>query len=155
HGAPGQVERGADFISVAGGITPPAWLSSDAGHDALPGGGGDTVLLGGPGGDDRHGARRRDLLIGGLGADLLNRNGGDGRVLARTPAFDADQTALAAALAEWPSARGFTRRVAKLRDTYLKGAAGGGGVRRRRGGRAERRVGVRLAPRQPARRPGA
>src|SRR5262249_45976575 len=81
------------------------------------------------------GGAGRDLLIGGLGADLLLGGGGSDLLLAGTTAFDGDQGALAAVMAEWTSARSYAQRVANLRGsgsgpranrtTFLKGSGPG------------------------------
>ena len=62
---------GDDDISVANGVTIPAWLYGEAGNDRLRGGEGADVLVGGPGDDLLVGDNGRDLLIGGTGADRL------------------------------------------------------------------------------------
>src|SRR5262249_3054462 len=56
----------------------------------------------------------RDLLVGGTGADRLIGNGGDDVLLGGTTAFDGDEAALAAVMAEWTSAKDFATRVADL-----------------------------------------
>jgi Ca2+-binding RTX toxin-like protein len=99
---------GDDDIQVAGGLTLSAWLCGGAGNNVLVGGAGDDQLLGGGG---------QNLLIGGLGADTLNRNGGDDLLIAGTTAFDTNEAALAAVLAEWTSGRDYATRAANLRGT--------------------------------------
>jgi Ca2+-binding RTX toxin-like protein len=59
----------------------------------------------------------RDLLIGGAGAAQLRGNGGDDILIAGTTAFDHNQAALAAIMAEWTSARSYADRMANLSGT--------------------------------------
>jgi hypothetical protein len=59
----------------------------------------------------------RDLLIGGSGAAQLVSNFGDDMLIAGTTAFDANEAALAAIIAEWTSARSYADRVANLSGT--------------------------------------
>jgi hypothetical protein len=131
-------QAGDDTIQVASGVSLPAWLYGDAGNDTLEGGSGDDVLLGGAGNDQLHGRQGRDLLIGGAGADVLNSNADEDLLMAGTTAFDGNEAALAAVMAEWTSARSFADRVANLRgtgsgtrangDTFLKVSASGATV---------------------------
>jgi CSLREA domain-containing protein len=109
-------QGGHDLIEAIG-LAVPAWLSGDAGNDILVGGNGADLLLGGGGNDLLAGESGRDLLIGGLGADGLAGNGDDDLLIAGTTAFDGDQAALAAVMAEWTSVRSYADRVANLRGT--------------------------------------
>jgi Ca2+-binding RTX toxin-like protein len=114
-------QAGHDVIVVEGGVSLPAWLYGGDGHDTLTGGSGHDVLLGGAGDDTLDGGGQgRDLLLGGLGADVLTGNAGDDLLIAGTTAFDGNQAALAAILAEWTSSRSYAARVANL-----KGAGSG------------------------------
>ena len=63
--------------------------------------------------------RRRgpNLLIGGSGADTLIAGSGDDLLIAGTTAFDANEAALAAIMAEWTSGRDYATRVANLSGT--------------------------------------
>jgi hypothetical protein len=105
---------GDDNIEVAGGVTLPAWLYGGSGNDRLKGGGGNSVLLGGRGNDQLLGGRGQNLLIGGLGTDMLNAGSGDDLLVAGTTAFDANEAALDAIMAEWTSGRDYATRVANL-----------------------------------------
>jgi Ca2+-binding RTX toxin-like protein len=78
------------------------------------GGGGDDILVAGPG---------RDLLIGGAGRDILiagdpKRGKGDSQggsiLVAGETAYDANDAALEAILAEWTSRRSRSRRAHNL-----------------------------------------
>jgi Ca2+-binding RTX toxin-like protein len=108
---------GDDDIQVAGGVTSPVWLYGGDGNDRLKGGNGSNVLEGGAGDDLLAGGNGRDLLIGGGGADRLIGNGGDDILIGGTSAFDADDAALTAIMAEWNRTDiGVATRVAHLSD---------------------------------------
>jgi hypothetical protein len=109
-------QAGNDDIEVSGKIGLPAWLYGGDGNDTLRGGGGNSVLIGGAGDDDLTGGKARNLLIGGAGADRLGGQG-DNILIAGTTAFDAQETALAAILAEWASDRDYATRVANISGT--------------------------------------
>jgi hypothetical protein len=108
---------GDDTIKVAGSISLPAWLYAGPGNDLLQGGGGNDVLVGGGGNDTLIAGPGRDLLIGGSGAAHLVGNSGDDILIAGTTAFDHNEAALAAIMAEWTSARSYADRVANLSGT--------------------------------------
>src|SRR5262249_45165041 len=108
---------GNNVIQVAGSITLSAWLYAGPGNDLLQGGGGNNVLVGGGGNDPLIAGSGRDLLIGGAGAAQLTGNSGDDILIAGTTAFDHNQAALAAVMAEWTSARSYADRVANLSGT--------------------------------------
>jgi hypothetical protein len=108
---------GNNVIQVAGGITLPAWLYAGPGNDLLQGGGGNDVLVGGGGNDTLISGKGRDLLIGGAGAAHLVGNSGDDILIAGTTAFDNNEAALAAIMAEWTSNRSYADRVANLSGT--------------------------------------
>ncbi len=110
-------QAGDDVLWVAGGITLPAWLYGGGGNDLLIGGGGNDLLIGGGGNDLLIGGPGRDLLIGGRGADWLFGNGGNDLLVGGTTAFDGNDAALAAVMAEWTSGHSFATRVANLSDT--------------------------------------
>jgi ELWxxDGT repeat protein/autotransporter-associated beta strand protein len=95
--------RGRDLLDVG------------SGDDILDGGDGNDILLGGEGGDQLKGGQGGDLLIGGRGGDKLNGGDGGGLLIAGFTAFDADQAALRAVLAEWTSSRDYGPRAANLR----------------------------------------
>jgi Ca2+-binding RTX toxin-like protein len=107
------------LLGSAGGDNINAGLGNDrvdagAGNDRVNGGGGDDVLLGGDGNDKLTGGLGRDLLIGGADADTLTGSAGDDILMAGMTAFDVDQAALDAIMAEWTSARTYAERVANL-----------------------------------------
>jgi hypothetical protein len=108
---------GNNTIQVDRGITLPAWLYAGFGDDLLQGGGGNDVLVGGGGNDTLIAGRGRDLLIGGSGATQLVGNSGDDILIAGTTAFDHNEAALAAVMAEWTSARDYATRIANLSGT--------------------------------------
>jgi hypothetical protein len=108
---------GNNVIQVAGSITLPAWLYAGPGNDLLHGGGGNDVLVGGGGNDTLIAGGGRDLLIGGCGAAQLVGNSGDDIMITGTTAFDGNEAALAAIMAEWTSARDYATRIANLSGT--------------------------------------
>ena len=107
---------GNDALSALG-LAGRADLFGGDGGDILIGGGGPNVLVGGAGNDLLYGGAGRDVLIGGAGSDVLAGGGGDDLFVAGTTAFDADEVALGAVLAEWTSARSYAARVANLTGT--------------------------------------
>ncbi len=113
---------GDDDLQVAGAIALPAWLYGGDGDDRLKGGDGDDVLLGGDGDDLLVGGGGRDLLVGGRGADRIVGNADDDVLVAGSTAFDRVDSALAAIVAEWTSARSYAQRVANLRGETASGA---------------------------------
>jgi hypothetical protein len=108
---------GNNTIQVDRGITLPAWLYAGPGNDLLQGGGGNDVLVGGGGNDTLIAGKGRDLLIGGSGAAQLVGTSGDDILIAGTTAFDNNEAALDAIMAEWTSARSYADRVANLSGT--------------------------------------
>jgi Ca2+-binding RTX toxin-like protein len=88
------------------------------GNDVLIAASGDTVLVGGGGNDTLIAGVGRDLLIGGAGRSvLLGNDGGRGSVLiGGSTAYDANDAALHALLAEWSSDRSLRTRIADLTD---------------------------------------
>jgi hypothetical protein len=108
---------GNDDIEVAGSITLPAWLYGGEGNDRLKGGGGNNVLLGGAGDDVLLGGGGQNLLIGGLGADTLIAGSGDDLLIAGTTAYDENEAALDAIMAEWTSGQDYATRIADLSGT--------------------------------------
>ena len=59
-----------------------------------------------------------DLLIGGLGADLLLAAGGEDILIGGTTAHDADYTALQTILSEWNSSESYATRVINISGGY-------------------------------------
>jgi Ca2+-binding RTX toxin-like protein len=108
---------GNDQITVQPTAGLDAYLDGGTGNDSLSGGEQNDVLLGGRGDDSLAGNGGRDLLIGGLGADTLVGGADDDLLLAGTTAFDRNDAALSAVMAEWTSARAYGSRIANLRGT--------------------------------------
>jgi Ca2+-binding RTX toxin-like protein len=104
---------GDDRILVSPRITKTVLLDGGAGNDELRGGGGNSILVGGDGADRLFGGRGRDILIGGMDADVLRGNRQD-ILISGTTAYDANDQALTAILAEWGSAGAFATRVANI-----------------------------------------
>ncbi len=106
---------GNDRAVIAGSVSVAAKLDGGAGNDYLKGGRGDDILLGGPGKDLLMGNQGRDLMIGGAGRDRLVGNRDDDILIGGTTAYDADDLALEAIMAEWTSDRDYATRVDNLR----------------------------------------
>ena len=107
-------EAGNDDISIDGSIALNAVLNGGAGHDRLKGGAGHDNILGGDGDDLLAGGSGRDFLIGGLGADRIVGNADEDILIAGTTEFDAFDSALAAIMSEWTSARSYAQRTANI-----------------------------------------
>ena len=86
------------------------YLDGGPGDDKLEGGDGNDILLGGEGNDKLESGQGSNLLIGGRGGDQLKGGGGDDLLIAGFTAFDANQAALEAILAEWRSPRRYEAR---------------------------------------------
>jgi Ca2+-binding RTX toxin-like protein len=115
----GNTIRGLGGHDVLSGFGGHDLLDGGDGDDVLTAGDGNTILLGGAGDDVLRAGTGRNLLIGGAGTDLLfseaGRRGGSTLVGGGT-AFDTNQEALDALLAEWSSDRPLRTRIANLRD---------------------------------------
>jgi hypothetical protein len=61
--------------------------------------------------------RGSDLLIGGSGPSTLSAGSGNDILIAGTTAFDANETAPSAIMAEWTSGRDYATRIANLSGT--------------------------------------
>jgi Ca2+-binding RTX toxin-like protein len=85
------------------------------GNDALTAGDGDDVVIGGAGQDELFGALGRDVLIGGDGPDSLRGAVGEDMLIGSWTAYDSDDAALEAILAEWRSSRSIDERIHNLR----------------------------------------
>lgn len=110
-------QAGDDDIQVAGGIGLSTLLYGDAGDDRIKGGNATNIMVGGEGGDALTGGNARDVLIGGSGADQLDGGPGDDLMVAGLTAYDADDAALIAVLAEWTSGRDFATRISNISGT--------------------------------------
>ena len=78
---------GNDTISVSQQVTVPAWLYTENGNVQLMGGGGPTLLMGGPGKDTLWGGSGPAIMIGGSGSNSLLAGSG-GAVLVGATAYD-------------------------------------------------------------------
>jgi PKD repeat protein len=105
---------GNDMGVMAGNVEVPSVLRGGSGSDHLVAGRGDDVVLGGDGDDVLAGGGGGDLLVGGLGRDLVVGGWGDDVLIGGSTAFDANDEALLAMMAEWTSEHGFEARVANL-----------------------------------------
>jgi fibronectin-binding autotransporter adhesin len=110
-------QAGNDHIQVANDIHLSAWLFAGTGNDLLEGGAGNDVLVGGSGHDTLMGGKGRDLLIGGTGNAVLDGRNGQDILVGGTTAFDHNEAALAAIMAEWTSNDSLQTRIADLSAT--------------------------------------
>ncbi len=118
-------QAGDDDIQVAGSINNAAWLYGGDGNDRLKGGAGNNVLLGGAGNDSLNGGKGRNLLIGGAGSDQLTAGPGDDIMIGGRTAWDANDAALCAVMAEWTRTDAdYATRLAHLRGTLAGGLNG-------------------------------
>lgn len=126
-GAGNNIMNASGFsgTAVLSGMNGNDFIFGGAGNDWLTGGDGNDVLVGNAGNDTLSGGAGRDLLIGGAGADNgeadfvptgVDGGGGDDLLIAGTTAYDANQTALAAIMAEWTSGNSYAIRVSNLRN---------------------------------------
>jgi hypothetical protein len=118
-------QDGNDFIAVAPDVRQTAELYGGGGDDVLIGGGGNNLLVGGDGNDVLIGGRGRNVLIGGQGEDVLIGGGRSDLLIGGSTAFDANEAALRAILAEWTSAASYPTRVGHLLGTLPGGLNGG------------------------------
>jgi Ca2+-binding RTX toxin-like protein len=109
-----DVIHGNELENIIRGLGGNDVIVAGTGNSILIGGGGDDILIAGPG---------RDILIGGTGRDILiadepKRGKGDpqgGSILvAGATAYDANDVALEAIMAEWTSRRSRTTRAHNL-----------------------------------------
>jgi autotransporter-associated beta strand protein len=118
-------QAGDDDIQLANSVPNDAWLYGGAGNDVLKGGGGNNVLFGGDGDDTLMGSAGRNLVIGGNGADTLKGLSSGDILIGGSTAWDANEAALLAIMAEWTSPADYVTRVSHLRGTLAGGANGG------------------------------
>ena len=107
---------GNDTLVVDRRIRVPLVVDAGAGNDLITAGGGPAVLLGGDGNDILSGGAGRDVLIGGAGRDWLSGGANSDLLIAGTTAYDHNQAALLAVLAEWSASRPLAARSANLRS---------------------------------------
>jgi len=111
---------GNDRITMTATLPTSAMFDGGAGNDILSSGAGSDVLIGGPGNDQADGRAGRDIVIGGTGSDRItgdrgkSTTSGDDIVIGGSTAYDANDAALAAILAEWTSNLTFVQRVGRL-----------------------------------------
>ena len=113
HGGGGKQAH----IRIDNRVTLPALLFADGADAHLQGGGGPTVAVGG-GGTNTHleGGKGRSILIAGMGAAHLKGYSGDDILIGGTTAFDNNEAALLAILAEWNSGESYLQRIANLQN---------------------------------------
>jgi VCBS repeat-containing protein len=120
--APANVQRivaaldaGDDALKIDAKIRAALVVDAGAGNDRVTSGGGASIVVGGDGNDLLYGGAGRNVLIGGAGKDQLWGYGGSDLLISGATAYDANQQALGAILAEWASSRAFKARAANLR----------------------------------------
>jgi hypothetical protein len=111
-----RLGMGNDTAIIAGNVRTPTILDGGEGKDRLTGGRGNSILLGGAGDDILVGGCGRNVLIGGLGEDLLRGNDGDDILIGDATAYDDNDVALSAILAEWTSDNPYNKRVENIRN---------------------------------------
>ena len=120
---------GNDLDNVIDGLGGNDLIAGGAGNDILIGGAGKDTLIAGPG---------RDILIGGKGGDTLiavetrhglGKQAGGSILISGTTAYDANDAALSAIMAEWASGRPRFARVHDLLVGRGRKAASKGSVR--------------------------
>lgn len=108
---------GDDRATLAGAISTPIILDGGQGNDQLRGGAGPAILLGDGGDDDLRGGLGRNVIIGGTGEDRLKGKPGGHILIGGTTAYDHNEEALLAILAEWNSDRDYNMRIGNLDGT--------------------------------------
>jgi Ca2+-binding RTX toxin-like protein len=106
---------GNDTIALHPDLALDAWLFGGEGDDVLISADGNDVLSGGAGADWLWANRGRDLLFGGTGLDHLDGGNEEDILISGTSAYETDEVALAAIMAEWTSPRDFVTRQRNLR----------------------------------------
>ncbi len=106
-------DDGDDFLN--GGLDDDL-LRGGIGDDTLAGDLGHDILVGDSGGDELYGSRGNDILIGGIGADSLFGEEDDDLLINGRSAYDTQDIALRAILAEWTDATSYEKRVSTLKD---------------------------------------
>jgi Ca2+-binding RTX toxin-like protein len=96
-------------------------IYGNGGNDQIWAAHGDDVALGGTGDDALYGGDGRDLLIGGYGYDYVMGEAGDDILIGGATAFDGNEAALLAILAEWTSGR--TRSQRQMNIQFGTGSA--------------------------------
>jgi Ca2+-binding RTX toxin-like protein len=94
-------QGGNDTITVAPGMTVPAFLFGGDGKDTIQGGDGPTVAVGRGGKDTIQGGAGPSILIGGEGRAQVKAGKGAAILIGGTTKFDANIEALEALHAEW------------------------------------------------------
>ena len=114
HGGGGKKAH----IEINPQVTLPALLFADGPDAHLQGGGGPTVEVGGGGGKDSllEGGKGRSILIAGTGVAHLKGHSGDDILIGGTTAFDNNEAALLAVLAEWNSGESYLQHIANLQN---------------------------------------
>lgn len=105
---------GNNTIAVSPRVSSPAWLFAGLGNGLLAGGGGNNVLVGGGGNVVLVGGLGRNVMIGGRGTATFMGGPGQDLMIGGSTAYDANEAALAAVLAEWTRNVTLSQRVSDL-----------------------------------------
>jgi hypothetical protein len=106
---------GDDSLSIAGNVRAAVLADGGEGNDTIIAGGGSAILLGGEGNDRLTGGSRRDVIIGGAERDQIRGGGESDILIGGTTAYDGDQAALLAIVAQWNVRARRASRIASLR----------------------------------------
>ncbi len=116
---------GNDTIILEDSVTKDAFISGGRGNDTITGGSGNDVIKGNAGNDIINGgARGKDVILGGDGADQLNTSPSatsssatDGDLMiADQSKYESELNNLFAVHQEWTSSNAFVTRVSNLRN---------------------------------------
>jgi Ca2+-binding RTX toxin-like protein len=108
-------QDGNDSIQASAMLTNVVEFNGDGGNDSLMGGGGPSLLRGGPGDDTLVAGLGRSIMIGGDGADRLSGGSADDILIGGRTALDANDLALRRILGEWASSRASAVRLSNIR----------------------------------------
>ena len=117
--------NGNDMVYVSPLLTESSWIFGGAGNDVFYADSGNSVLVGGSGNNVLVSGRGRNILIAGCGGrNVILGTQGDNVEISGSTAYDANQAALAAILAEWSSGDSYAQRVGRLNGTIAGGLNG-------------------------------
>ncbi len=113
---------GNDMVYVSPLLTESCWIFGGAGNDVFYADSGNSVLVGGSGSNMLVSGRGRNILIGGSGGrSMILGTQGDNVEIGGSTAYDANEAALAAILAEWSSGESCAKRVGCLNGAMTGG----------------------------------
>ena len=113
--------NGNDMVYVSPVLRQSCWIFGGTGNDTFYADSGNSVLVGGSGCCNvLHSGRGRNILIGG-GRSIIVGTLGDNVEISGSTAYDTNEAALAAILAEWSSSDSYATRVGRLNGTITGG----------------------------------